>query len=202
MQARALALGVMFYINTIDQFLALYKCLKEPYKNILCELYNHDLIVTGYSGLDHNPYVGDVQIRAFASFMQNQIKWNKSMAFVERAKKIKCLRLRGEHDPIKLLEERAKLMKSAGFATILKNRQKATISSCDYWIALNRLEVVYCIQIRQQHLMYEQEIRELTSLFYSTLDRVQRYAYCLKALGIQWIGLRFHFPVLWENVES
>ena len=57
-------------------------------------------------------------------------------------------------------------MKSASFVATLENRQKATISSCENWISLNRLEAVYCMQRRQQHLMYEQEIREPTSLFY------------------------------------
>lgn len=39
LQARALASGAMCYINIVDQFLALYKCLDEQDNNLMCELY-------------------------------------------------------------------------------------------------------------------------------------------------------------------
>jgi len=39
------------------------------------------------------------------------------------------------------------------------------------------------------------------SLFHSALDKVPRYADFLKALGTQRIGLRFHFPILWDILE-
>lgn len=69
LQAHALDAGAMCYINIIDQFFALYMCLEELDKNLLCELYQHDLVVTRYNGWDPNPYVGEVQIGAFTSFM-------------------------------------------------------------------------------------------------------------------------------------
>ena len=47
LQACALASRAMCYVNTVDQFLALFKCLDEQDKNILCEIYQHDLVVRG-----------------------------------------------------------------------------------------------------------------------------------------------------------
>lgn len=110
------------------------------------------------------------------------------------------LKLRGEPDPVKVLE----VMKSIGFVAALEDRQRETISYCENWIALNRPEIVYCIQRRKKILLYERELKEPTSfpLFHSTLDRVHRYEECLKALGSQWIGLRSHFLVLWEIIDS
>ena len=43
-----------------NQFLYLYKTLDEKEKNILCELYQHDLVLSGLTEQDLNPYVGDV----------------------------------------------------------------------------------------------------------------------------------------------
>ena len=88
LQTYAFTSGAMCSSNTIDQFLALYKCLYEKDKNLLCELYQDDLVVRGYTEQDPNPYLGDVQIRPFASFMSNQIKWNKATSFVEKYEKI------------------------------------------------------------------------------------------------------------------
>ena len=77
------------------------------------------------------------------------------MGFIERVEKTKGLRLRGELNPLKLLEERGKVMRSACFTATLKNMQKVANSCCEDWIALNKLEAVYCMHKRHQHLMYE-----------------------------------------------
>jgi len=39
LHARALVVGASYYINSVDQFLALYYILGEEDKNLLCELY-------------------------------------------------------------------------------------------------------------------------------------------------------------------
>ena len=70
------------------------------------------MVVIGYTGLDPNPYVGDVPIRAFTSFTNNQIKWNKAMSFDERDENMEGLKLIGEPDPIGFLKKITKVMKS------------------------------------------------------------------------------------------
>ena len=30
---------------------------------------------------------------------------------------------------------------------------------------------------------------------------MQLWIICIKSLGSQWIGLKFHFPILWEVIE-
>ena len=40
------------------------------------------------------------------------------------------------------------------------------------------------------------------SNFGLALDRVSQYIYCSKILGVRWVGLNFHFPILWEVMEK
>ena len=96
LQAHALAAGAPCYVNTVDKFLDLYKFLSEPDKNLLCELYQHDLVLIGFTECDPNPYVGDVHIMTFTSFIDNQLKWNNCMKFIEKVEKTKGIKLRGE----------------------------------------------------------------------------------------------------------
>jgi hypothetical protein len=95
-------------------------------------------------------------------------------------------------------------MKSTIFVATLKSNHKETISFCENWISLKKLETIFCIQKRLQYLSFEHEKREpfCLSLFHSTLDRLLIYTYFVKALGTQWIGLGFHFPILWEILET
>jgi hypothetical protein len=46
LHARALDAGVICYINFVDRFLALYKILGEEDKNIICELYQFEMVMT------------------------------------------------------------------------------------------------------------------------------------------------------------
>ena len=44
---------------------------------------------------------------------------------------------------------------SPTFAITLVEKQKAAIVSSENCIALNRLETIFCLQQRQQHILYE-----------------------------------------------
>ena len=145
MQARALASDNTCYINSMDQFLSLYKTLDEEDDNILCEMYQHDLVLSGKSKWNMNPYVGDVQLRVFTSFMNNQIKWIKAMSFVWQDENMGGLNLKGEPNPPELYKETTEIMKNPKFVATLEDKQKAVILSCENWIALNRLETIFCI---------------------------------------------------------
>lgn len=89
LHARALVAGAPCYIHTIDQFLELYKQLDRLGKNLLYELFQHDLVVTGYNEWDPKPYVGDAHIKGFASFMISRLKWNKATGFVKKLERLK-----------------------------------------------------------------------------------------------------------------
>jgi hypothetical protein len=63
LQLRALAIDNPSYIATTDQFLQLYFNSEEDDKNLLCELYQHNLVLSELHDWDPNPHVGDIQLR-------------------------------------------------------------------------------------------------------------------------------------------
>lgn len=44
-------------------------------KDLLCELYQHNFLLSPEKIWNPNPYVGDVQLRAFVSYLRNQANW-------------------------------------------------------------------------------------------------------------------------------
>ena len=47
-------------------------------QHLLCELYMHDYILEIDQTFNPVPFVGDIQLRAFTSFVINQVKWKKA----------------------------------------------------------------------------------------------------------------------------
>ena len=62
---RAFVVDCMCFVETKDQFRLLYQVCTEEDKNLLCEVYLHNLAVLDVGNWDPNPLVGDVQLRAF-----------------------------------------------------------------------------------------------------------------------------------------
>ena len=54
--------------------------------------------------------------------------------------------------------------------------QTSTTTSYENWIALNRLEIIFCIQIRMKHLLHEQQVNGplCVPLFSIALDQFLR----------------------------
>lgn len=59
----------------IQDFLETFQSANFSLQHLLCELYLHDLSFIRDESFNMTLYVGDVQLRAFFPFMQNQIGW-------------------------------------------------------------------------------------------------------------------------------
>ena len=75
---KAVQEGRSFEITTSENFLETFFGSNFEEQNLLCELYLHEMACP----LDHHsnpvPFAGDVQLRAFASFVSNHIQWERS----------------------------------------------------------------------------------------------------------------------------
>jgi len=58
-----------------EQFVKTFAEASTSDQHLLCELYLHNETIPENRKLNLNPLVGDVQNRAFASFLANQITW-------------------------------------------------------------------------------------------------------------------------------
>ena len=74
------------HIETEDQFSVAFSRSNDEEQDFLCELYMHNLIMVDYEDWDPSPRVGELQLRAFMSFMRNKLKWNNDATFVDNIK--------------------------------------------------------------------------------------------------------------------
>lgn len=65
--------------------------------HFLCELYMHDYILGADQSFNPVPFVGDIQLRDFTSFVTNQVKWKKSLDTFEADQANRPLMIKMEH---------------------------------------------------------------------------------------------------------
>ena len=95
-------MGYNDHIETEDQFIASFSRSNEEEQDILCELYMHNLVMIDYEYWDPNPGVGDIQMRAFMSFMRNHLRWNNAAIAIENIEWEDALWVRGSPSVEKL----------------------------------------------------------------------------------------------------
>ena len=72
---KAIKNGKPHEVSTPEQFVETFTKASITDQHFLCELYLHNEAIPENRKINLNPLVGDVQIRAFASFLANQITW-------------------------------------------------------------------------------------------------------------------------------
>lgn len=100
----------------------------------------------GQDNLDQNPFVGDVQLRAFVSFMKNQVKQSNALSFLEFTKRNEDLWVRGYPQPSMLIIEKDKMLQLPKFVYSLKEAHNLATFTCKNWITMNRLETLLCLR--------------------------------------------------------
>ena len=76
---RELKEGRSYDIATSTKFLETFLRSNFEDQNLLCELYLHEMACP----LDHHsnpvPFLGDVQLSSFSSFVRNNVQWERSL---------------------------------------------------------------------------------------------------------------------------
>ena len=66
-------------------------------QHLMCELYMHGFILEMEQKFKVGPFLGDIQLREFVSFMLNQMKWDLAFTTFEVNQAACPLRIRAEH---------------------------------------------------------------------------------------------------------
>ena len=74
-QLKAIANGRPYELMTSEKFVETFKEAPESDQHLLCELYLHNEAIPEERRVNLIPIAGDIQIRAFASFLSNQLTW-------------------------------------------------------------------------------------------------------------------------------
>ena len=75
---KAIKEGRPYQVITADQFMATFARAPKNDQNLLCELYLHNEAVSEERNINMIPVVGDTQLRAFISFLANQLTWQNA----------------------------------------------------------------------------------------------------------------------------
>lgn len=72
-------------IETLDEFFQVYQFSPLEVKNMLCEMYLHNFIVPNDPDWNSLLYIGEIHLRAFMSWIQNEVSWGKQFeTYMER----------------------------------------------------------------------------------------------------------------------
>lgn len=83
-----LVLKIKLYYEDDCEFMTYYIRSVLSIQNQMCEFYLHEFLIGDYVESFLNPYVGEIQIRAFLSFMQNQVEREKMDHYNESYKRL------------------------------------------------------------------------------------------------------------------
>ena len=83
LQIKAIRDGRPYQVDTPDQFIETFKEAPHNDQNLLCELYLHNEAMPEDRAMNILPIVGDIQIRAFISFLANQLTWKNAYMSAE-----------------------------------------------------------------------------------------------------------------------
>ena len=92
--------GKKFQIFTTLIFYELYLESSPREHNLLCELYSFDFILEHDTLWNPNTLVGDIHLKYFMSFIQNQIKWEFDMKFLIQCEFLCELHVREDHHTV------------------------------------------------------------------------------------------------------
>lgn len=94
--------GKSYELKTPEYFIYAYADSNFQDRNLLCELYQHDLILATDRLWNPNPMVGDLKLRAFVSYIHHQTQWGVDQSTFSNNKSC-SLWIRGEHNPYNMV---------------------------------------------------------------------------------------------------
>jgi hypothetical protein len=191
-------------ISSID-FIKTFVAASTRDQHLLCEAYFHNEAIPENRSLNINPLVGDVQLRAFTSFLLNQITWQGDFSAAKNNEDNRGLWIRPEPQrAATFISQYYAFLKKTGMTEHVQQLQSEVIQDCE--------RIISAIQIpalQANNLFWQQstERRQQYNPFgpanlEAAISRVPSYIQCMRHCAENWIGYRFHFPILWLPIEK
>jgi hypothetical protein len=174
-------------------------------QHLLCEAYFHNEAIPENRLLNINPLVGDVQLRAFTSFLHNQILWQSDFLAAKHNEDNKLLWIRPEPQrAARFISEYYEVLKKPGVTEHVQQLQSVVLQECQHSISAieipalqaNNLFWQQSTEKRQQHNPFGPANLE------AAISRVPSYIQCVRHCAENWIGYKFYFPILWLPIET
>jgi hypothetical protein len=173
-------------------------------QHLLCEAYFHNEAIPENRLLNINPLVGDVQLRAFTSFLLNQILWQGDFSAAKNNEDNRLLWIRPEpQGAATFISQYYAFLKKPGMTEHVQQLQSEVIQDCERIISAIEIPA-----LQANNLFWQQstEKRQQRNPFgpanlEAAISRVSSYIQCMRHCAENWIGYRFYFPILWLPIE-
>jgi hypothetical protein len=191
-------------ISAID-FINTFAAASTRDQHLLCEAYFHNEAIPENRSLNINPLVGDVQLRAFTSFLLNQILWQGDFSAAKNNEDNRLLWIRPEpQGAATFISQYYAFLKKEGMTEHVQQLQSEVIQECERIISAIKIPA-----LQASNLFWQQstEKRQQRNPFgpanvEAAISRVPSYIQCMRHCAENWIGYQFHFPLLWLPIEK
>jgi hypothetical protein len=203
-QIKSIVEGKSHEVIEPTDFVTTFLAASTRDQHLLCEAYFHNEAIPENRLLNINPLVGDVQLRAFTSFLYNQIWWQSDFSAAKHNEDNKLLWIRPEPErAARFISEYYEVLKKPGVTEHVQQLQSVVLQECQQSISAieipalqaNNLFWQQSTEKRQQHNPFGPTNLE------AAISRVPSYIQCVRHCAENWIGYKFYFPLLWLPIE-
>jgi hypothetical protein len=204
-QIKSIVEGKSYEVIEPTDFVKTFLAASTKDQHLLCEAYFHNEAIPENRLLNINPLVGDVQLRAFTSFLYNQILWQSNFSTVRNNEDNKLLWIRPEPErAARFISEYYEVLKKPGVTEHVQQLQSVVIQECQQ--SINTIEIP---ALQANNLIWQQSTKQRqqhnpfgpTNLE-AAISRVPSYIQCIRHCAENWIGYKFYFPMLWLPIET
>jgi hypothetical protein len=191
-------------ISSID-FIQTFEAASTKDQHFLCEAYFHNEAILENRTLNMNPLVGDVQLRAFTSFLLNQITWQGDFSAAKNNEDNRSLWIRPEPQRAAIfIAQYHAFLKKKGMTEHVQQLQSAVIQDCERIISAIQIPALQANNLFWQHSTEKgQQCNPFgPANLEAAISRVPSYIQCMRHCAENWIGYHFHFPLLWLPIEK
>jgi hypothetical protein len=204
-QIKSIIEGKPYEVIEPTDFVKTFLAASIKDQHLLCEAYFHNEAIPENRLLNINPLVGDVQLRAFTSFLYNQILWQSNFSTVRNNEENKRLWIRPEPErAARFISEYYEVLKKPRVTEHVQQLQSLVIQECQQ--SINTIEIP---ALQANNLIWQQSTKQRqqhnpfgpTNLE-AAISRVPSYIQCIRHCAKNWIGYKFYFPMLWLPIET
>jgi hypothetical protein len=155
-QIKSLVEGKPYEFIEPTDFVKTFLAASIKDQHLLCEGYFHNEAIPENRRLNINPLVGDVQLRAFTSFIYNQILWQSNFSTVSHNEDKKLLWIRPEPErAARFISEYYEVLKKPGVTEHVQQLQSAVLQECQQ--SISNIEIP---ALQANNLMWQQSTKQ------------------------------------------
>jgi hypothetical protein len=204
-QIKSIVEGKSHEVIEPTDFIKTFLAASTRDQHLLCEAYFHNEAIPENRLLNINPLVGDVQLRAFTSFLYNQILWQSNFSAAKHNEDNKLLWIRPEPErAARFISEYYEVLKKPGVTEHVQQLQSVVLQECQQ--SINTIEIP---ALQANNLIWQQSTKQrqqhnpfCPANLEAAISRVPSYIQCIRHCAENWIGYKFYFPLLWLPIET